>query len=239
MIRIKICGVTTPADAVFAAENGADAVGLNFYPKSPRFIDADRAAAIVYQLPSHVAAVGVFVNESPNEVRAAADTLRLHAVQTYDAPSQGFDFSPVIHIPAFQVECPDTLASIAGSLRDRIQRGCPPAAVLVDAFVPGEFGGTGHRAPWHLLTGFDPGVPVILAGGLTPDNVADAIRAVRPAGVDVASGVESSPGVKDPGKVRAFIQAARGAAGISVEGGPRVLRMTRDTGASGDRGGPR
>jgi phosphoribosylanthranilate isomerase len=90
---------------------------------------------------------------------------------------------------------------------DRVQ----PAAVLLDSFVPGEMGGTGHRAPWHLLAGFDPGVPVILAGGLTPENVAEAIRVVRPWGVDVASGVESAPGVKDPGKVAAFVAAVRAA----------------------------
>jgi phosphoribosylanthranilate isomerase len=91
----------------------------------------------------------------------------------------------------------------------RFVAACRPAAVLIDSFVPGEMGGTGHRAPWHLLAGFAPGVPVILAGGLTPDNAADAIRLVRPWGVDVASGVDSSPGKKDPGRVRAFVQAAR------------------------------
>ncbi|HET6575822.1 MAG TPA: phosphoribosylanthranilate isomerase [Fimbriiglobus sp.] len=239
-VWIKICGIKTSAEARHAAECGADAVGLNFYPMSPRFLDTDRAVSIIRQLPLSVSAVGVFVGEPPNDVRAVADSLRLHAVQTYDAQCLEFDFAPVLHIPAFRVERPDTLASIAESVRDRARRGCPPAAVLVDAFVPGEFGGTGHRAPWDLLTGFDPGVPVILAGGLTPDNVADAIRAVRPAGVDVASGVESAPGVKDPGKVRAFIQAAREAvAGISVEGRPRPLRMIRDIGVTGDRGGPR
>ncbi|MGL6094989.1 MAG: phosphoribosylanthranilate isomerase, partial [Fimbriiglobus sp.] len=91
-------------------------------------------------------------------------------------------------------------------------RGNPPAAVLLDSFVAGEMGGTGHVAPWHLLAGFDPGVPVILAGGLTPDNVAAAVRLVRPWGVDVASGVETAPGRKDAGKVRAFVAAVTAAA---------------------------
>jgi phosphoribosylanthranilate isomerase len=87
-----------------------------------------------------------------------------------------------------------------------------PAGILVDAFVEGQMGGTGHRPPWDLLAGFDPGAPLVLAGGLTPENVAGAIRLVRPWGVDVASGVESAPGRKDPGKVRAFVAAARAAA---------------------------
>lgn len=224
MIRVKICGVTTPADAVFAAECGADAVGLNFYPRSPRFIDADRATSIVGQLSSFVSAVGVFVGEPADEVRAVANSLRLHAVQTYDVRPSGFDFAPVLHISAFRVEGRVSLDAIAADVRTRKGLARPPAAVLVDAFVPGEMGGTGRTAPWHLLAGFDPGAPVILAGGLTPDNVADAIRTVRPAGVDVASGVESAPGVKDPGKVRAFIQAAREAA-AGLPGPPPVIRL--------------
>jgi phosphoribosylanthranilate isomerase len=212
MAWIKICGVTTPGDAALAAACGADAVGLNFYPKSPRYLDADRAAAIVRQLPPPVSAVGVFVIEPPQGIRAVTDTLRLSAIQTYNVPHPEIDFSTILHIAAFRVEGPDTLSAITEYVRARQGSGRAPAAVLVDAFVPGEMGGTGRRAPWDLLAGFDPGVPVILAGGLTPDNVADAIRTVRPAGVDVASGVESAPGVKDPGKVRAFIQAARDAA---------------------------
>ena len=224
MIRVKICGVMTPADAAFAAACGADAVGLNFYPKSPRFIDTDRAASIVQQLPSFVSAVGVFVSEPTQGIRAIADALRLAVIQTYNVPYPEIDSSTVLQIAAYRVESPDTLAAIAADVQARKELGRPLAAVLVDAFVPGEVGGTGHRAPWDLLAGFDPGVAVILAGGLTPDNVAEAIRTVRPAGVDVASGVESAPGVKDPGKVRAFIQAAREAAAGLPEP-PSVFRL--------------
>ena len=104
-----------------------------------------------------------------------------------------------------------SLELITRYVREARAAGVAPAAVLVDAHVEGKLGGTGHVAPWHLLEGFDPGVPVVLAGGLTPDNVADAIRAVRPWGVDVASGVESAPGRKDPGRVRAFMQAVHAA----------------------------
>jgi phosphoribosylanthranilate isomerase len=224
MIQVKICGVTTPADAAFSAAWGADAVGLNFYPKSPRFVDADRAASIVQQLPSFVSAVGVFVTEPTQGIRAVADALRLAAIQTYNVPYPEIDSSTVLQIAAYRVESPDTLAAITADVQARKELGRPLAAVLVDAFVPGEMGGTGHRAPWDLLAGFDPGVPVILAGGLTPDNVAEAIRTVRPAGVDVASGVESAPGIKDPGKVRAFIQAAREAS-AGLPDPPSVFRL--------------
>jgi phosphoribosylanthranilate isomerase len=206
MFRIKICGVTTPADALFAVECGADAVGLNFYPRSPRYLAVEQAAAIVRELPAGVVAVGLFVGESVEAIRAVVRQLGLHAVQTYPNAEQPEDANwPVPHVPAFRVKD----AAALGRVRDHARAG--PAAVLLDAYVEGQLGGTGHRAPWELLAGFDPGVPVILAGGLTPENVADAVRLVRPWGVDVASGVESSPGKKDRGKVRAFVQAARAA----------------------------
>jgi phosphoribosylanthranilate isomerase len=202
MTRIKICGVRTPAEMAFATECGADAVGLNFYPKSPRYLDPRSAAEIIRALPSFAAPVGVFVATPIRQATAVAFQLGLRAIQTYETTSE--DTFPFAHVPAFRVKDRSSLDAIrqyAATHR--------PSAVLVDAFVEGEMGGTGVRAPWDLLVGFDPGVPLILAGGLTPDNVADAIRTIRPWGVDVASGVESSPGVKDPGKVRAFCAAVR------------------------------
>jgi phosphoribosylanthranilate isomerase len=202
-VRIKICGVTTPADARFAADAGADAVGLNFFPKSPRFVTPSQAAALVRALPPFTAPVGVFVGMPLRQVCAIAFQLGLRGVQTYDDQPPADDPFPFAHVPAFRVK------DAAGL--DRVRRfvaACRPSAVLIDSFVEGQMGGTGHVAPWELLVGFDPGVPLILAGGLTPDNVADAIRAVRPWGVDVASGVESSPGVKDRAKVSAFVKAA-------------------------------
>ena len=214
MIRIKICGVTTPADAEFAADCGADALGLNFYPKSPRFLTPDRAEAILRELPLFVAPVGLFVGTPVSEVRSAADRFALRAVQTYPEPAERATFFPVVHVPAFRVKDATTLAAITTYVTT-----VRPAAVLLDAYVDGQMGGTGHTAPGDLIAGFDPGVPVMLAGGLTPDNVTDAIRTVRPWGVDVASGVESAPGVKDRGKVRAFVQAVRSAdAGLSPGG---------------------
>lgn len=204
MVRVKICGVSTPADAAFAADCGADAVGLNFYPKSPRFLAYAQAEAIVRELSAFTAAVGVFVDTPDVDIRTHARQLGLRAVQTYSADPPASSFFPAAHIPAFRVKDATDLESIR-----RFVTACRPAAVLIDSFVPGEMGGTGHKAPWQLLAGFNPGVPVILAGGLTPANVADAITLIRPWGVDVASGVESAPGRKDPGRVRAFVQAAR------------------------------
>lgn len=215
MIRVKICGVTTPADAAFAADCGADAVGLNFYPKSPRFLTRDQTEAILRELPPFTTAVGVFVDVPLNrilDISIVADEFHLRTIQTHFSSRPPVTFLKLAHVPAFRVKDAESLDFVRQFVATSAESGRAPAAVLLDSYVEGEFGGTGRRAPWDLLAGFDPGVPVILAGGLTPDNVADAIRIVRPWGVDVASGVESSPGQKDPGKVRAFIQAAKACA---------------------------
>lgn len=210
-IRVKICGVTTPADARHAAEAGADAVGLNFYPKSPRFLTPAAAAAIVRELPPFTAAVGVFVGLPLRQACATAFQLGLRGVQTYDDRPPAEDAFPFAHVPAFRVADAGQLEAVRRFVEITRAAGRPPAAVLIDSFVPGQMGGTGHVAPWHLLAGFDPGVPVILAGGLNPENVGEAVAAVRPWGVDVASGVESEPGKKDPAKVERFLRAVRDA----------------------------
>jgi phosphoribosylanthranilate isomerase len=211
MVRIKICGVTTPADARFAADAGADAVGLNFYPKSPRFVAPQRAAELVRALPAFTAPVGVFVGMPIRQVCAVAYQLGLRGVQTYDDNPPEDDTFPFAHVPAFRVKDASGLDHVRRFVEVATALGRKPAAVLIDSFVEGQMGGTGHRAPWHLLEGFDPGVPVVLAGGLTPENVAEAAALVRPWGVDVASGVESAPGVKDPAKVTDFIKNVRAA----------------------------
>jgi len=206
-IRIKICGVTTPEDARHAADAGADAVGLNFYPQSPRFVTPSQAAAIVRAVPPFTAPIGVFVRMPIRQASAIAFQLGRRGIQTYDDPPPADDPFPCAHIPAFRVQNADGLETIR-----RVVTATRPSAVLVDSYVAGQMGGTGHRAPWDLLVGFDPGVPLILAGGLTPENVSEAIATVKPWGVDVASGVESAPGRKDSVKVARFIQAARLAA---------------------------
>lgn len=202
-VRVKICGVTTPAEATFAFDCGADAVGLNFYPKSPRYLPTHAAHWEGHRLTPLAVRVGVFVDAPSPLIADYIRRFRLTAVQTYGPTPDNHKFG-VDHIPAFRVK----EAADLDTVRLEVER-VRPAAVLLDSFVPGEMGGTGHVAPWHLLAGFDPGVPVILAGGLTPGNVAEAVRVVRPWGVDVASGVESAPGVKDPSKVAAFVAAVR------------------------------
>ena len=204
MTRIKICGITTPADAELLAELGVEAVGLNFYPQSLRYVSPSQARELVRHLGPFVAPVGVFVSDGWQHVHSVATGIGLRAVQTYTNTPPPAPLTPFAHIPAFRVKS----AADLDHLRQFVTA-CRPSAVLVDSFVAGEMGGTGHQAPWHLLAGFDAGVPLILAGGLTPENVADAIRVVNPWAVDVASGVESSPGVKDHSKIRAFVQAVR------------------------------
>lgn len=214
MIRIKICGVTTPEDARFAADAGADAVGLNFYPKSSRFVTPAQAAALVRVLPPFTAPVGVFVGMPLRQVCAVAFQLGLRGVQTYEEQPPQEDTFPFAHVPAFRVKDAADLEHIRRFVLAATAENRRPAAVLIDSFVAGEMGGTGHVAPWELLRGFDPGVPIILAGGLTPENVAEAIAVVRPWGIDVASGVESAPGKKDPEKVARFVKIARAAASL-------------------------
>jgi phosphoribosylanthranilate isomerase len=211
-VRVKICGVTTPDDTRHAAECGADAVGLNFYPKSPRYLDPQAAAAVVRALPPFTAPVGVFVGMPLRQVCAVAYQLGLRGVQTYDDRPPTEDPFPFAHVPAFRVKDADGLVHVRRFVEATKQFGRPPAAVLIDSHVEGQMGGTGHRAPWELLRGFDPGIPLILAGGLTAENVAEAIALIRPWGVDVASGVESAPGRKDPDRVTRFVANAREAA---------------------------
>jgi phosphoribosylanthranilate isomerase len=212
-LRIKICGITNEADGRQAASLGADAIGLNFYAPSPRCIDVATAASILRELPPFVHAVGLFVNLPLGQVRQALEPLhRIRTVQWYGDAHEPIDPAPYQWIAAFSVRAADDLLGIAGYLdRCRSQK-FMPAAILVDAHVMGQYGGTGRTAPWNLLADFRPGVPLILAGGLTPENVAEAVRLVRPYAVDVASGVEFSPGRKDPAKLRRFIDSAREAA---------------------------
>ncbi len=202
--RVKICGLTSSADAREAARLGADAVGLNFYPKSPRCIPKETARDILQALPAFVEPAALFVNESWATITTFLQdlpgvvTVQIHGDEILPCPA----YLPFRWIPAFPVGDEQTLRLIAAFVKSCAH---PPAAVLLDAHVPGSYGGTGQTAPWDLLVGFDPGVPVLLAGGLTPLNVGAAIQRVRPYGVDVASGVETSPGRKDPAKLAAFL----------------------------------
>ena len=211
-MKVKICGLKTLEEARAALEAGADLLGFNFYPSSPRYIPPAACAKLVAALRAESCAarlVGVFVNASPDEITAILDGCDLDLAQLSGDESP--ETLNALGGRAYKALRPADASALALSLRQY-----PPAAAapawLVDAYRPGEYGGTGQSADWSLARQLARQAPILLAGGLTPDNVAAAVRQVRPWGVDVASGVESAPGVKDPALVRAFIQAARGAA---------------------------
>jgi len=205
-VTVKICGITNVEDALVAVEAGADALGFIFYEKSPRFVTTEAAAAIVQQLPRPVARVGVFVNATVETVLEAMSRCHLSLLQFHGDESPDFcqQFG-LMSMKAFRVR--------DESVFEELQR-YPTDAWLLDAFSPAGLGGTGETFNWDLaIRANQLGRPIFLAGGLTPENVGEAVTRVRPFGVDVSSGVEVVPGRKDHAKVRAFIQAARSAAG--------------------------
>jgi phosphoribosylanthranilate isomerase len=218
MFRIKICGITNVADALAAADAGADAIGLNFYTQSSRCVDPSHAAAIRDALPRGVLAVGVFVNHSADVICATCEQLRLDLVQLSgdESPELLAELAARGAPPVMPAVRPD--ARGLGPVRLYLGRcrrlSCVPRLVLFDSFDATQFGGTGRVADWSLAaecraSGDFP--PLVLAGGLRPENVAEAIRTVGPHAVDTASGVETSPGRKDAVKVRLFVAAARAA----------------------------
>jgi phosphoribosylanthranilate isomerase len=197
--RVKVCGITRLEDALLAAALGADALGFNLWPGSKRHLSADATRAIVDRLPPFVTPVGLFVNQAPTEVLALAAQAGVQVVQLHG--DEGWDDVNGYPIPALKAVRLDGPESLAHLHRYRVR------AFVLDAPSAG-FGGSGTCCDWTLARQVAAQVPVILAGGLTPENVAEAIRAVRPWAVDVASGVESAPGVKDPDKLRRFLAAA-------------------------------
>jgi phosphoribosylanthranilate isomerase len=242
MFRIKICGITSPEDALMAAEAGADAIGLNFYEQSPRYVTAQLAEKIVEELrgsysADEVAVYGVFVNAAVDDIlwvirdanlygtdrglgiQLHGDEppelirdLRSHGLGTSDDLLQATGHAPTVPITrAFR--CRDaSLAEPAAYLAKCQQLGALPQAVLLDAFAAGAYGGTGQVVDWQAVANRGGGLlnlPLVLAGGLQPDNVAAAIGAASPNAVDVASGIESSPGKKDYAKTMRFVSAAK------------------------------
>jgi len=210
-MRIKICGLTRAEDALMVAEAGADWIGLNFHPPSPRFIEPVIAREIVRALPVSTTPVGLFVNSPPEQVAETAGQLGLKIVQLHgqEPPEDLLELSHLMIIRAFRLNDLSSISAMVESLNRSAELGRSPDAVLIDGFAAGTLGGTGVAIADHLLERL-PSLPhLILAGGLNPGNVADRIRKIRPWMVDVASGVESAPGRKDPVKVRAFIDAAR------------------------------
>ena len=239
MFRIKICGITTPEDALIAAEAGADAIGLNFYQQSPRHVTADQADEIVSRLredysPEQIRVVAVFVNHSVDEIlwtirdaNLFADglCLQLHGDEPpellRDLHAQGLGSTGQLlqatgHLPTIPVIRAFRFRDAAMTAERVYLAACremnaSPQAVLLDTWQAGAYGGTGTRLDWRALARCraELSLPLILAGGLTPANVAAAIAAAQPDGVDTASGVESAPGKKDYAKTMAFVAAAK------------------------------
>jgi phosphoribosylanthranilate isomerase len=215
---IKICGLTDPSRARTIAALRPDAIGLNFYPKSPRFVARMAARQIADAVGPKVERIGVFVDPSAEELRETVLECGLSGVQIhFTDPRREFSEIACSVGPVTRRICgfrlgPNGLADLATFLKDRPVTGQLGDAYLADACVKGMYGGTGQTVPWHVLRNeyrHGEWPPLILAGGLGPENVAEAIAIVRPWGVDVASGVESSPGVKDVERVARFILEAR------------------------------
>ncbi|NOZ63415.1 MAG: phosphoribosylanthranilate isomerase [Caldiserica bacterium] len=191
-IKIKICGITRLEDAQKAVELGVDALGFNFYPGSPRYIAPQKAKAISLQLPPFVSLIGVFVNEKLELIREISALSFLNAVQLHGEETP--EFVEALNLPvikAFRVKEErdiEQMKKFAGKVK----------AFLLDAYTPGQKGGTGRTFNWEIACkAKELGVPIILAGGINPGNVCEAIKAVHPYAVDVASGVEKEPGIKD------------------------------------------
>jgi len=201
---VKICGITRPEDALAAARAGAHAIGLVFYAKSPRHVTPARAAEIIRVLPPFVTTVGLFVNATAEEVRAALAEAPVGLLQFHGDETPEFcrQFKRP-YVKAVRVKAGVDLLQYAQDYHDA-------KALLLDAYVEGLHGGSGAAFDWSLIPRGLP-LPVILSGGLTPENVTEAVRRVKPSAVDVSSGVESAKGIKDAQKIAAFIKGVRNA----------------------------
>jgi len=203
-VTVKICGITSEADALAAAEAGADAIGLMFYEDSPRHVTISQAKAISKALPKHIVRVGVFVNAEESLVSQAIIDCTLNILQFHgDESPEDCGRYNVMSLKAFRMKGPETLEAM---------QEFPADGFLLDAHVEDALGGTGAIFNWDLaVTAQEFGRPIFLAGGLTVDNVVEVVRKVQPFAVDVSSGVEREPGKKDAAKMRAFVSAAKGA----------------------------
>ena len=206
-VRIKICGVRRPMDVAACVTAGVDAIGFNLWPSSPRYVVPRAAAELVAQVPPSILTVGVFVNAAPDEVERAIELARFQAIQLHgDENPRHYSHLPVEIIQVVRI-------ASSGALPEQPADACVKR-VLLDAHVAG-YGGSGRKFDWGLIPLAKERLQreVLVGGGLTADNVLEAIRIGRPWGVDVASGVEASPGTKDPQKIQAFVAAVRSAEG--------------------------
>ncbi len=202
MIRVKICGITNIEDALHAVQAGADALGFVFSEESPRYVFPEQAASIIKELPPFVQAVGLFVNADSEFVNATAEQCRLDMLQLHGDESPEYcDHVARRVIKAFRVK---DITSLDPIKNYRV------AGILLDAYSPKAYGGTGMTFNWDVAKEAEKYGPIILAGGLGPDNVRQAVEKVRPYAVDVSGGVEAAPGKKDSEKIREFITRAKG-----------------------------
>jgi len=201
MVKIKICGITNIDDALYAAEQGVDALGFNFYKKSPRYVEPEKAAEIISQLPPFVLPVGIFVNEREEKILEVQHLTCIQTIQLHGDESPDFcqRFKGRV-IKAFQVKDKESIKHMAHY---------HVSALLLDSYKEGLRGGTGTTFDWHLAVVAKTFGRIILAGGLTPENVVEAVKLVQPYAVDVAGGVEKGKGLKDHGKIRKFITEVR------------------------------
>lgn len=221
MFKRKICGITTVEDATAMIAAGADALGLNFYPQSKRYLPAEIAADVRAAISTDAVAVGLFVNADVVDVAAAARRLSLDWIQLHGDESPDY-LARLRHLGSPPVlkafRCgPDWRQEVIEFLVRCAARDCSPAAILIDGFHPDTYGGTGKAADWQSLADWSQWIPceyLVLAGGLLPSNVAAAIAAVQPSAVDTASGVEIKPGRKDPRLATQFCTNAKAAMGV-------------------------
>jgi phosphoribosylanthranilate isomerase len=211
VIGVKICGLTRVDEALACVAMGADWIGLNFHPGSPRYVPPEEAAAIIGALPASASAVGVFVDRPAIQVAELATRLGITIVQLHgqEPPEDLLALGSLQIIRAFRLDRAAAWSRVTEYLSRAGALGRVPDAVLVDAYVAGQPGGTGATVADEVLDSIPPLGRLILAGGLTPENVAERVARARPWMVDVASGVEKSPGRKDLARVAAFIRAAR------------------------------
>jgi phosphoribosylanthranilate isomerase len=200
--RVKICGITSERDAASAIEAGADALGFVFYEKSPRFVTREIARDIIAKVPPFITTVGVFVNETADVIKGLREFVPLDRVQLHgDEPPEFSELLGPGVIKALRIKGEEDIL---------VLKDYNATAFLLDAFVDGKPGGTGATFDWAIALEAKRYGRIILSGGLTPENVAEAVVRAAPYAVDVSSGVESSPGVKDPDKIRRFIEEAKG-----------------------------
>lgn len=197
-VRLKVCGITSSGDALAAISCGAQYLGFNFYPKSPRYLAPETAQQIIEQLPSSIISVGIFVNEpTPADIRAIMETSGIHLAQLHGDETAAY---------CAEVGAARVIKALRVNQDFSPQRALefPASAILLDAYHPKLYGGTGKTADWTVAREMSKLTKVFLAGGLSPENVADAILTVRPFAIDVNSGVESAPGIKDHDKLAAL-----------------------------------